>query len=68
MNDKQKREKLKKLQGVLMEKRGKTKGNTLGTKGNQEGISNNMWVIRKQIAILKTSLNVKGYNYHPRGI
>jgi len=66
MNDSEKRAELKKLQEILLADRGKHKSNAIIGKGNKEGYSNNMWVIRKQIAIVKTSLNMKGFHYNPR--
>lgn len=68
MNTQEKQERLKELQEMLMAERGKEKSNAFfGIDGGQKNnVPHQTWVIRKQIAIIKTSIHVKGFHYNPR--
>ena len=60
MNDKEKREFISELHLELMKER-------VDIKKAPTGVSNHIRLYRKQIAYLKTMLNVKGFHYKPRG-
>jgi len=66
MDTKQKQERLKELQMILLQENGKEKSNAFFGAGQKVKMPHQTWLLRKEIAMIKTALNVKGYHYHPR--
>ena len=65
MTTEQKKEKLKELQANLMIEWGREKSNAMGMPGPKSG-PHTTWIIRKCIAMVKTSLHMKGFSYNQR--
>jgi ribosomal protein L29 len=62
----EKQELLQEYQKQLMAEYGREKSNAMGTIGPKKG-PHTTWILRKCIAMIKTSLNEKGYGYQHRG-
>jgi ribosomal protein L29 len=65
MNMKQKQETLIELQAQLFAERGRAQSHAMGIPHPPSG-PHTCRILRKCIAMVKTSMNMKGYGYHPR--
>lgn len=66
MTTQEKKQRLEELQKTLMSEKGKEKSNAFFGISTKANIPHQTRTLRKQIAMIKTSLNIKGYHYHPR--
>lgn len=66
MTTKEKEEKLKELQEILFSEYGKEKSHSMGSNAPKSG-PHSTWILRRCIAMVKTSLHMEGYHYYHRG-